>query len=327
MRVLIGVGAWGDESPARVQADAVAAWRRTAPRDDVHSLLMADGGPRSADLFDGSPVGVGPVDSLRVGNAIVLLPADAARRWDPHALREGLAVLAAAQTDDRRPLTVVVPLGDDDPAGDAVDVWGADRDATRAALRRLDIVALVGSDRPLLGLHGMSASVRVGREADLALAAATQEGERRWNAIAAEAERSLPRGTLLGHERLADRHGAGAAAGLAYCLSVVGARLAPAARYCAGLSQFDDRALSADLVLAIATTLDPAQIDRGTVAAAAAAASRGGVPCAAVAREVLVGRRDLMAGGIASAHEAGDAPLGVIVERVARTWSPDRNGG
>src|SRR5690606_23690356 len=101
-------------------------------------------------------------------------------------------------------LPVVVPLGDEPPAGDAADLWDAGVMPTRDRLSSLSITALTTSQRPLLGFRGMAAATVQGRESDLALLAAAQEQEDRWAALALKAERELPTRVLLGPTRLAD---------------------------------------------------------------------------------------------------------------------------
>src|SRR5690606_25671230 len=122
-------------------------------------------------------------------------------------------------------LPVVVPLGDEAPAGDATALWDQRLTAVRAELSALSITALTTSQRPLLGFRGMAAATVQGRGADPALLAAAQEQEDRWGDIALRAERELPARVLLGPARLADTPGAGAAGGLAYCLAALGAAL------------------------------------------------------------------------------------------------------
>src|SRR5690606_21609821 len=210
------------------------------------------------------------------------------------------------------------------PAGDALDVWGGGLAAMRAGLARVPLVALVSRPRPLLGFHGLAASTIEGRDSDRALAAAAQDQERRWQHVALEGD-ALARQSLVGSGRLSDAPGSGAAGGLAYCLAAAGARLAPAAAFVADLAGVN-AVVAPDLVVAVCSPLSPAELDHGTVAPASARAAAVGVPCIAIAPDVHVGKRDLMAAGVAAAFAAGPGleALRDQVRRTAQTWTPTR---
>lgn len=80
-----------------------------------------------------------------------------------------------------------------------------------------------------------------------------------------------------------------------------------------------------DLVVAGLGVLDWRALRDSPLAAAAEQAGRAGVPCVALAGEVLAGRRELGAIGVAAAH-AVDGPvdagsLAALAERVAARWS------
>ncbi|MDN4474612.1 glycerate kinase [Demequina sp. SYSU T00192] len=326
MRAVIAAQSWprptvGDLAPAAAVRIVRDAWSAAAAHVDLDVVAVPDGGPRTADALAGEAVPVGGATAMRMDGAVVLAPAGGAR-WEPSALSSALLGLAAAGETSR----VVVPLGDEPPAGDAVDLWGGGLEAARAGVATLDIVALVGSDRPLLGFTGMSAAVRDGREHDAALAQAAQAQEERWAAIAREADPVASRRALLGPTRLSDEPGTGAAGGLAYALAAMGARLLPAAAATAELAGLDRAAASADLVVAVVDRLDARGLDHGLVSAASSLAARRGVPCVAVTAHLAVGKRDLMAAGVAAAHEAapGEDALGDQIRRVAHTWTPRR---
>ncbi len=375
VRVVMTVEAWPDEGGGFIPASVAAAlaskaWaaglsKAQAPTDgaptdgaptdglhgaDVVALAMGDGGPRTADVVEGPRRVVGQAVAVECAAGILLAPRDSLR-WNPHRLASALYDLAREVPDGTRPPTVIVPLGDVAPAGDAIDVWGPSLEAARDALSRLAVIALVGSSRPLLGFHGMAAATMAGRESDIALAAAAQEQERRWAEIAAQVEAAgfamageyaeadgvgaagpgaageqTPgvRGAHLGTARIADLPGSGAAGGLAYCLAAAGARLASGATFAASLAGLDDLSPPPDLVVAICRDLTPRGLDHGSVVPASAAAARLGVPCVAIAPAVRVGKRDLMASGISGAYpaEPGAAALADRVRRVAHTWTP-----
>jgi len=217
---------------------------------------------------------------------------------------------------------VVIAVGDDAPASDPVHLWGESLTSTRLALRALDLVVVATSTRPLLGFHGMSASLIDGREGDAVLAAAAQEKELRWTEIAREGDVVGGRRSLLGPTRLSDQPGTGAAGGLAYALAAIGARIVPAFASLAEASGLDAAASTADLVVGVGGDLVPSTLDTGVAASVAAAAARVGVPATMLSTAVRVGRRDLMAAGLASAHEAAPGPAGLAdgVRRVTQTW-------
>jgi glycerate kinase len=325
MRVVMAVEGWpgdGDHaalSPADAAATAEAAWRAARPGTEVVSVPVANGSPRTADVLTGVRSRAGGAEVVEGPGGLWLAPSKGAGRWNPHDLSTALLGLAAA--GETR--TVHIPLGDDSPAGDAVDVWGGQPVAVRAGLGSLPMVALVGSSRPLLGFHGMSSAVRDGREADGALAAAAQEQERRWNGIALEGDALADSASLIGPSRLSDAPGAGAAGGLAYCLAVLGARLTPGAAYVVDALGLGAASASADVLVAITGELTPRTLDAGVASAVAEVAARRGIPATALAPAVYVGKRDLMAAGLASAHEAppGVAGLEDGIRRIAHTWA------
>ncbi len=322
------VEAWPDEGGGALAAPAAAAlasgaWSSRVEASDVVALPLGDGGPRTADAIAGDRRVVGRALAVASPAGVVLAPAEGSR-WNPLHLAAALFDLAREVPDGAPPPTVVVPLGDAPPAGDAIDVWAPSLPEARLALARLSVVALVGSSRPLLGFRGMAADTMTGRESDAALAAAAQEQERRWSEIAIEGDRQAPSAALMGPSRLSDAPGSGAAGGLAYCLAAAGARLVPGAMHAASIAGLDDVEPPPDIVVAICRDLTPRGLDHGTVAPASAYAARLGVPCVAIAPAVQVGKRDLMAAGIAGAYSAepGAEALADRVRRVAHTWTP-----
>ncbi|WP_062073485.1 glycerate kinase [Demequina sediminicola] len=327
MHALLLTDGWPHEQ-GLAGADAVAAvasscWSATRPLDTVASIALGDGGPRSADVLSDLEQIAPGVDGARVGSTLVLAPADSSSRWDPRALGEALVALARQST--RTETSIVIPVGDTDPAGDATQLWAQTSAAElRNACMTLPIEVLVTSDKPLLGLKGMSSVLRDGREADAAIALAAQHQERRWSDIAREVDALAP-ANLLGPARLSDAPGTGCATGLAYCLAGVGAKVNRASARLAEISGASHEA--ADFVLAITPEVTPAQLDHGIAAAASSLAARRGVPCAILSPQVWVGRRDLMAAGVVAAHEGtpGMDHLADHVVRVCHTWSPASN--
>ncbi|WP_160297482.1 glycerate kinase [Demequina flava] len=325
MRVLLISDSWPLEDKTLPPGDAASivasAWGDSNPADAVVSIAVGDGGPRSADAVVGEVVSLGMVEAIVAGESWLLRPAGGGVRWDPREL--GRALTDAVEHPERRGKTVVVPVGDADLAGDATTVWEESSEASRAAWSALPLEVLVTSQRPLLGLKGMSAAVRDGRESDQALAVASQEQEKRWSDIARSTDASQPR-SLVGPARLSDVPGTGAASGLAYCLAAAGAKLTPASARL--LDLVVPEGTTPDLVVAVTASLTPHTLDEGVSHAAAAIASTHGVPCAVLTVDAWVGKRDVMAAGVAAVHEGsrGADALAQHIARVAQTWSPQR---
>lgn len=319
MRILVLAEDWPGVPASQVARVAAAAWAAAAPTAEVTCLAVGDGGPRTADAWAGPRTDAGEVEATAIDGATILAPGDGGTRWNPAALGDALRALAAQGHAG----PVLVPVADADPAGDATAVWGEDVTATREALRGLDLQVLIAADRPLVGFHGMSNAVRDGREGDQALAVAAQAQEERWSAIARETDPGA-RTSLVGPARLSDAPGTGAAGGLAYCLAAVGGHLTRGSARLADLAHADD--VEADVVVAVGGVLTPRRLDHGLVPAAAALAGQRAVPCVAVAPEIHVGRRDLMAAGVVGSHEGepGEAGLASLLRRVAQTWTPER---
>jgi len=258
---------------------------------------------------------------VEASGSLVLAPADGSGRWEPNALASALLGLAAEHAAGPAP-TVVVPVGDTPAAGDATDVWLGGVEQMRSGLRSIGLVAAVGSQRPLLGLRGMSAALRDGRENDHAIALASQEQEERWGAIALSADAVAAKRSLLGGQRLSDAPGSGAAGGLAYCLAAAGADLQAAAPLLVSLTGAPEAAAEADLVVAIVPELTPRDLDEGAARAAALLAATRGLPAVVLAPDTRIGRRDLMNAGLAGVHEGQSGVDGLqdAVRRLAQTW-------
>jgi glycerate kinase len=144
-------------------------------------------------------------------------------------------------------------------------------------------------------------------------------------------------GALSAFAHLVDREaadvpGAGAAGGLGYALTVLGAQHRPGLDVVAEASGLADALTTADLVLTGEGSLDPQTFTGKVVHGLAARCSTRGVPCVVLAGRVEVGSRELRAAGIDGAYsvvdvvgadEAFDRPaeaLAALAERVARTW-------
>ncbi|UZN05348.1 glycerate kinase [Cellulomonas sp. S1-8] len=213
----------------------------------------------------------------------------------------------------------------------------------RAALRGVDLLAAADVDVPLLGLSGASAGFSPQKGATPQQA---QDLERALGAFAHAATTALgpvrtgPGADLLAAPdaragRLSALPGAGAAGGLGFALALLGARLLPGASLVADVVDLPARIAAADLVVTGEGRTDWQSLHGKVVAEVAARALPYAVPTVVVSGEVLVGRRELSAAGIAAAYAVAadpDAvraaladPAGTLrarTARVARTWSP-----
>lgn len=199
----------------------------------------------------------------------------------------------------------------------------------RERLTGVDLVAATDSDVVLLGFTGTSAlhaeakgaSAEQAQQLDLAL------GD---FARAAVEALGLP-------QKLVAAPGAGAGGGLGFALLLLGATREPGAALVAREVGLQARLAGAGVVVTGEGTLDWQSL-RGTVMTAVARlAQEVAVPVVAVAGQVQVGHRELLAAGVESGYPVArtDAevaaafadPVGSLAgrtERVARTWSPRR---
>jgi len=323
MRAVMGVERWPGVDSAREVGRIVATAWGEASDATLEVFIVGDGGPRTADSFPPSRMSVGGAMVTPTPAGPLLSPKGSQHRWNPQDLATALLGLAASGDVEG---AVIIALGDASPAGDAVDVWGPAPAATRVALAKLSMRALVTSDRPLLGFHGMSHALRDGREGDQAIAIAAQEQEQRWRDIAATGDAIASRGILLGPSRLSAAPGSGAAGGLAYCLAALGATLTRASDYLADAVGLSDAVAGADVALAVGGPLTPVTLDHGLATTVARIAARHAIPAVGITTDLAVGRRDVMAAGLSGTHEgtAGADGLADVVRRVARTWAPRR---
>lgn len=329
MRIVIAAHPWPAEA-----GDAWAAaglvqhlWWQATDEHRIDAVGVADGSPSSALTYAPlEPVdGAEGIGAVRVGGAALL--GTVAERFDPEQLRRALVSLA--QAGEKR---IVVPTGglDTSSAGmerlaadpvAAVAVWGGDERGLRDALGAADLEVLVTTDVPLLGWSGMAGVLAGDYRMD---PEAAQRVEAAWYGVTADRGDSP---MLLGpapHEA----PGSAAGDGLAYCLAAVGGRLMPASsalipmsEAVAGGADYE----TADLFVAVVPELDFAQADRGLVRAIADRAAAAGVPAIAIAGESALGRRDVMAAGLASVHTLREpGTLEATVRAVAQTWTPVR---
>lgn len=332
MHILALIESWPNSrgqslAPLEVGEELSRAWSAHASAVNIDTFVVGDGGARTADALVGTRTQVGGADVVQVGDTLVLAAPRGHKRWEPHALATALLGIAAdfahGRPEGAPAQTVVIPVGDEPPAGDPTDVWLGGPEAMRAGVAALDLVVAVSSQRPLLGFNGMSAALRDGREHDPAIALAAQTQEDRWAEISRSGDAVANLRSLLGPTRLSDAPGTGAAGGLAYCLGVLGGRLQPAAALFATLAGAEQALAHTDLVVAVVPKLEPRSLDEGAIPAAGALAAQKGIPAIVIAPHASIGRRDLMNAGITSAHggEPGLAGFTDTIRRVAQTWT------
>ena len=230
----------------------------------------------------------------------------------------GAGLLSALGARARDARGTEVPL---DRGGAAlVDVASLDLAPALARLGGLRLVAACDVDVPLTGPAGAAEGFARQKGAD-------EEG-------VAVLGRALAAWAGIGPKGLADLPGAGAAGGIGFALALLGGRLESGAAAVAGHVGLPERIGAADVVVTGEGALDW-QTRRGKVVAVVADLALGsGCPVVVLAGRVDLGRRELAAMGVASAHGLAtgiDAPSGSpadlahLAERIARRWIPSRN--
>ncbi|WP_024288031.1 glycerate kinase [Cellulomonas sp. KRMCY2] len=237
----------------------------------------------------------------------------------------------------------------------------------RRELAGVDLVIATDVDVPLLGLHGASAgfaaqkgaTAEQAQELERALGSFAQvvgqavaaDGTRR-DLLAAPARPASTSGALIGSplapehgghhhhgaaggdRTLAQLPGGGAAGGLGFGLAVLGGRVLPGAQVVAESVGLAEHVARSDIVVTGEGALDWQSLHGKVVSAVAAQGVAHGIPVVVVAGQVLIGRREWSAAGIAAAYAVAERPdqvaaaqrdpvatLAARAERVARTWS------
>jgi glycerate kinase len=191
-----------------------------------------------------------------------------------------------------------------------------------AEIAGLELVVASDVDNPLLGPHGATEVFGPQKGASPVQVERLEAAMRRW----ADA--------LEGHlgVQARDRPGAGAAGGLGFALLALGATRTPGLDVVAGAVGLSALVAGADLVVTGEGRLDGSSARGKVVAGVAALALEHGVPCVAVAGEVLLGRRQAGALGLAETYSLVDhapdraladaaAVVSEVAEQVARRWS------
>ncbi len=213
----------------------------------------------------------------------------------------------------------------------AADLEGWTDVLERFAGVRIEVA--VDTDVPLLGLHGASASLGLATPALAAPVAAgtAQDLERALGHAVHQIGRVLGPGST---RAAAAKAGAGAGGGLAFALALLGGRLRPGAALLAEIGGLVSLAGQCELLVTGGPALDPHSLHESAVSVVAAVGLDLGVPVVVIAQEVVLGRREWSAVGVAAAYAVAEDldaldraladPHGTLAarsERVARTWS------
>jgi glycerate kinase len=341
MRILVAPDRFAGSLTAAEAGEAIAAgWSRTAPRDELDLLPLADGGPGFLDVLHagrggavevvtvrgplGDPV---PARVLVEGTTAYVEAAEAVGLHlvtpSPHGAAAatsagvGDLVAAAAESGARRVVVGVGGTATTDGGRGLVDALGG-LDPARGRLAGVELVAATATDAPLLGPSGAAHGFATAKGADRATRDALEAALREW-ATATDGG-------------LAVRAGTGAGGGIGFGLMLLGARRVNGTELVAGSVGLAARAGAADLAVTGTAVFDWEVLRGRVVVAVARAAQAAGRPTVVLAERVDVGRRELSSAGIDAAYAAGDAPssdeahtpyarLAALAGRAARTWS------
>lgn len=301
MRVVLAPDCFGGTlSAAGVVAALVEGWRAVRPADDLRALPMSDGGPGFLDCLPGTLVTVLVPDPL--GRPVLAsYLRDGRTAYVESAQAAGLHLLAPEERDPTRTSTagvgrlvraavdagarrVVVGLG-----GSATNDGGEGFLAGAGDLTGIALVAATDVTSPLLGPEGASRAFGPQKGANPEQVGALEERLTRW-ADDLEARYGV-------HVR--DLPGAGAAGGLGFALLVLGAERVSGAGLVASAAGLAEAVAGSDLVVTGEGRLDASSLRGKVVQHVSQVAAAAGVPCVAVAGEVLLGRREAGAAGLA----------------------------
>ncbi|MBI9114261.1 glycerate kinase [Sanguibacter suaedae] len=367
MHVLVAADAFGALTALDAARALADGWMVGAPHDTVEAIGLPDGGEGlvptlaaalGADVPEGEVLVVGhgaskvayvsgrvPPGSwgeVLAGRLSVALAARAGRIVvglgpDIEVPDGGAGLLAALGAVPRglHPDAALDSLGERDLAG---------LGTARGLFDPVDLVVATGSDVPLLGLHGASAtSARAGLVTDEAAHALERALGGFAHVVQAAVDAGAgPRLTLAQAGRagtrprpLAGLAGSGAGGGTAFALAALGARILPAAPVFAEALGLVARAERADLVLTGTGALDGGTFGGSVAVSASRAAAAWGLPCVALVTSAAMGRRESAAEGLSAVYvvepggrgAVGAPELGRAADRMSRTWSPARVHG
>lgn len=335
VRVLLAPDCLGGTLSASAAAEALATgWRAARPADDLVEVPMSDGGPGFLDCLPGTRITTLVLDPLaRPVLAAYLL--DGTTAYVESAEAAGLHLLDPAERDpavttshgvgqlvlwavDAGATRVVVGLG-----GSATNDGGRGFLEAAGHLAGVALVAATDVTSPLLGPAGATRLFAPQKGATPAQLDGLEAAMAHW-ADLVEARRGVA---------VRDLPGAGAAGGLGFALLALGATRVAGASVVADAVGLEALIPTCDLVVTGEGRLDGSSLRGKVVHAVAEAALAAGVPCVAVAGEVLLGRREAGAAGLAEAVSLVDAvgreralaePAGALAacaSELARRWS------
>jgi glycerate kinase len=360
VRVLLAPDSFTGTLTALEAAQALAAgWQQARPDDELHLQPLSDGGPGFLDALPGCRITVLVEDPL-ARPTLATFALDGSTAYVEAAQAAGLHLLEPAERDpgltttygvgqlvtaavDAGAARVVVGLGgtatNDGGAGLLAalgvrreDLAGARLEPGGLALARaarlvgtprsVQLVAATDVDNPLLGDHGATRVFGPQKGASPGQVERIETALAHW-ADLVEAYLGVP---------ARDLPGAGAAGGLGFALLALGASRVSGFDVVADAVGLAGLVAAADLVVTGEGRLDGSSTRGKVVSGVARLALEHGVPCVAVAGEVLLGRREAAAAGLAETfalvdHAPGRArteAAAVVSEvgvQVARRWS------
>lgn len=359
MRVLLAPDCFTGTLTALEVAQSLAeGWQAARPADELLLQPLSDGGPGFLDALPGTRVTALVEDPLArptLGGFLL----DGTTAYVESAQAAGLHLLDPIERDagttttygvgqlvraavDAGARRVVVGLGGtatndggagflaalgvrrEDEAGERLEPGGlALARAARLVGRPPDVqlVAATDVDNPLLGVHGATQVFGPQKGATPDELQALEDALARWadlvEAHLGTSARDLP--------------GAGAAGGLGFALLALGASRVPGFEVVADAVGLAAQVASADLVVTGEGRLDGSSTRGKVVSSVARLAMEHGVPCVAVAGEVLLGRREAGAAGLAETYALVDhaperaltdaaAVVSEVAVQVARGW-------
>ncbi len=374
MRLLIAPDSFAGTLSAVQSAHAIATgWRSVAGDDETIERPMSDGGPGFVHVV-AVALGAQIVDTSVTGPLGDEVPADFAMHGTTAYIEAAQACgLAQVPADQRNPEdttsygvgqllkaamaegaeTIVIGLGGtatNDAGAGMLAALGATADGPldcgprqfrrlrevdvgepRRLLKDVELVVATDVDNPLLGLRGASRSYGPQK-------GASEEQVMRLEGSLEHFHELL--GTLPNGKDPAVALGAGAAGGLGYALMLLGARRVPGIATVMDIVGLADLVAEADLVITGEGMFDWQSLRGKVVSGVAAVALADAKPCVVLAGQVLVGRREYTATGVAAAYSVSDIvggvdesiadPAGALssaAARVAKTWSDSRRRG
>jgi glycerate kinase len=356
VRVLLAPDCFTGTLTALEAAEALAqGWRRARSDDELVLQPLSDGGPGFLDALPGVEVSALVEDPL-ARPTIARLRLDGTTGYVEAAQAAGLHLLEPEDRDpgvtttygvgqlvraavDGGATRVVVGVGgtatNDGGAGflaalglltpelrDLAGGLALKRPADVATTALPELVLASDVDNPLLGPSG---ATRVFAPQKGASAEQVERLEQRMTAWADGLESHL--GVTA-----RDLPGAGAAGGLGFALLALGATRVPGLDVVADATGLAAQVAQADLVVTGEGRLDGQSVRGKVVGGVAGLALEHGVPCVAVAGEVLLGRREAGAAGLAETWALVDhaptralteaaAVVSEVAEQVARSWA------